>query len=203
MIGLMILLFFGIYIAVSVWVTRATVNWAKRNNRSALKWGGLAVFIMYNIVFWDFIPTLVAHKYYCATEAGFWVYKTPEQWKSENPGVAETLTWKEIPDSTQDTVLRVRRNLLNERFLWEESYLHVGFLPVTVYEDRVLDRTSGEIVGKYVGVGTGYNNPMQTGGVQGFKNIWLDFGPCDGLNRPARRAFVKFYEMFWKMGAEK
>lgn len=32
------------------------------------------------------------HKYYCLSQAGFWVYKTPEQWVKENPGVMETLT---------------------------------------------------------------------------------------------------------------
>ncbi len=47
---------------------------------------------MYNLVFWDLIPTKLLHKYYCATEAGILVYKTPGQWITENPGVAETLT---------------------------------------------------------------------------------------------------------------
>lgn len=109
MIGLMILLFFGIYLAVTVWLTRTTANWAKRNNRSPWRWGGLTAFVMYNLVFWDFIPTLVAHQYYCTTEAGFWVYKTPGQWKKDNPGVAETLSKipskqyliSEKPDSRQ------------------------------------------------------------------------------------------------------
>lgn len=109
MIGLMILLFFVVYLAVLVWVTRSTASWATRNNRSPWRWGALAVFVMYNLVFWDFIPTLVTHKYYCSNEAGFWVYKTPEQWKLENPGVAETLSnipskqylTSEKPDSRQ------------------------------------------------------------------------------------------------------
>ena len=40
---------------------------------------------MYNLMFWGLIPTLAMHKYYCATHAGFWVYKTPEQWMKQNP----------------------------------------------------------------------------------------------------------------------
>jgi hypothetical protein len=47
--------------------------------------------VMYHLVFWDWVPTVVAHQYYCATEAGFWVYKTVDEWKAENPGVMETL----------------------------------------------------------------------------------------------------------------
>jgi len=53
---------------------------------------------MYNLVFWDLIPTLAMHKYYCANEAGFWVYKTPEQWVKENPGVAKTLSMSHLPE---------------------------------------------------------------------------------------------------------
>ena len=64
---------------------------AVRKEKSGWKWPlGVAV-LLYLAVFWDHIPTVLVHKYYCETEAGFWVYKTPEQWKKENPGVMETL----------------------------------------------------------------------------------------------------------------
>lgn len=91
MMGLAVLIFFGLYLLVSIWVTSKAVAWAKANNRRAWVWGSLAAFFMYNLVFWDLIPTLVAHKYYCSTQAGFWFYKTPGQWKAENPGVEQTL----------------------------------------------------------------------------------------------------------------
>lgn len=81
MIGLMVLGFFAVYLLVSIWVTSKAASWAKANNRKPWLWGGLAAFMMYNLVFWDLIPTLVMHKHYCDTQAGFWVYKTPEQWK--------------------------------------------------------------------------------------------------------------------------
>lgn len=91
MIGLMVLMFFAVYLLVSIFVTRKVASWATANNRKPWLWGGLAAFVMYNLVFWDLIPTLVMHKYYCATQAGFWVYKTPEQWMKENPEVMGTL----------------------------------------------------------------------------------------------------------------
>ncbi len=47
--------------------------------------------VMYSIVFWDWLPTVAVHQYYCAKESGFWVYKTLDQWKAENPGVMESL----------------------------------------------------------------------------------------------------------------
>jgi len=37
---------------------------------------------------WD-LPTIPLHKYYCVTQAGFFVYKTPEQWLKEHPEVTK------------------------------------------------------------------------------------------------------------------
>ena len=91
MLGLFILAILAAYLLLSGLVVWLAVRWAKKRDRRPWIWGSLAAFAMYNLVFWDLIPTLVMHKYYCATEAGFWVYKTPEQWAKENPGVLETL----------------------------------------------------------------------------------------------------------------
>ena len=71
MMGLMVLGFFAVYLALSVWAVKAASGWAKANNKKPWLWGGLAAFVMYNLVFWDLIPTLIAHKYYCSTQAGF------------------------------------------------------------------------------------------------------------------------------------
>jgi hypothetical protein len=83
-----IIFFLGIYLLISVGVVKAAMAWARRHQRRVWLWGGLAGFIMYNLVFWDWIPTMVAHKYYCDTQAGFTVFKTPEQWKHENPNLS-------------------------------------------------------------------------------------------------------------------
>ncbi len=91
MLGLVVLLLIGAYLLVSALVVWLAARWAKKRGRRGWVWGGVAALVMYNLVFWDWIPTVAMHKYYCATEAGFWVYKTPEQWAKENPGVLETL----------------------------------------------------------------------------------------------------------------
>jgi hypothetical protein len=98
MLGLVVLLFISAYLLVSALVVWLAARWARQHNRRAWVWGGLAAFAMYNLVFWDWIPTVAMHKYYCATEAGFWVYKTPEQWAKENPGVRETLSLSHLPE---------------------------------------------------------------------------------------------------------
>ena len=95
MLGLMVigaaLIYLVLLIGVTVWVYR----WAKRRGYSKGRaWGTAfaAFFVLWLLVFWDWIPTVAAHKYYCAKEGGFTVYKNLEQWQKENPGVVETLT---------------------------------------------------------------------------------------------------------------
>jgi len=46
---------------------------------------------MASIIFWDVIPIYGLHSYQCHAHSGFTINKTIEQWKHENPGVAETL----------------------------------------------------------------------------------------------------------------
>lgn len=89
--GLVILGAMGLYLLISVGVVVWAAGYARKNGKSAKRWGFSAALVMYLLVFWDHIPTLIVHKYYCEKEAGFWVYKTLDQWKAENPGVAETL----------------------------------------------------------------------------------------------------------------
>lgn len=168
MIGLTILLAFAVYLAVSFAVVRFVIRWAKRNGRSARRWGSAAVLLMYLLVFWDHIPTLLLHKYYCATKAGFWVYKTPEQWKAENPGVAETLTWREQS--------RYFKNadgsfglILNDRFSYVTRQCNAYLLPITVSTDFVIDVTSAEVMVERVRVGSGYG---------GFYKFWVKTESC-------------------------
>lgn len=98
MMGLAFLFGFGVYLAISYGVVKLAMFIARNVGGRPRLWGMMAGLVMYHLVFWDLIPTLVAHKYYCATEAGFWVYKTPEQWKLENPGVFETLDISHLPE---------------------------------------------------------------------------------------------------------
>ncbi|MEJ1359990.1 MAG: hypothetical protein RPU52_10200 [Candidatus Sedimenticola sp. (ex Thyasira tokunagai)] len=91
MMALGFLFVFIVYLIISILVVRYFVKVARKRNIKGWKFGVPAALIMYSFVFWDYIPTYVLHKYYCATEAGYWVYKTPEQWIGENKNVVSTL----------------------------------------------------------------------------------------------------------------
>jgi len=199
MIGLMVLLFFGIYIAITIWITRAAANWAKRNNRSPWRWGGLAVFVMYNLVFWDFIPTLVAHKYYCATEAGFWVYKTPEQWAKENPGVVETLVAnKGAPSIRQDTSYGFTDTyFLNQRInKVVKQYRTSSILPINRLEQEIVDVQGNQALARYTNFFSGYGN-LGTGGDGSWRvlKVWLSVKQCGG-NADHYEQFLSFKRTF-------
>ena len=89
MFGLMVLLGLGLYIAGCFFLVRLVVRNSK--NKRWLK--GAIVFLIYNAPLgYQVVPALVVGQYLCYTESGFWLYKTPEQWRAENPGVAETLS---------------------------------------------------------------------------------------------------------------
>ena len=94
--GFVIIGVFLIYLMISIWAVRSAIRYARGTGRNTWVWGGLTALIMYLIPFWDWLPTVAMHRYYCEKEAGFWVYKSLEQWKEENPGVMETWLYADL-----------------------------------------------------------------------------------------------------------
>jgi len=87
-------------------VVPLAIVYAKRTAGSKWRWGVGAFLLVFLPIFWDWLPTVATHQYYCAKDSGFWVYKTLEQWKDENPGVMETLVYnKGEPSSVRMEVL--------------------------------------------------------------------------------------------------
>src|SRR5512139_2322074 len=95
--GLVIFAAMGVYLLISLGVVMWAISHAKKSGRSVKRWGWGAVLVMYMIPLWDWVPTVAVHQFYCAKDAGFWVYKTPDQWRVENPGVLETLVANKVP----------------------------------------------------------------------------------------------------------
>ncbi len=177
--GLVVFGAFALYLLVSIAAVAAAARAARKRGRSGWRWGGLAALAMYLLVFWDHLPTLLAHRYYCEKEAGFWVYKSVEQWKRENPDVLAGL-W--------NLVLPIERTpggdiqILDERFAIKTTHNRpLPLLTTSISEYQLFDRVTGEVLarGKDVGSGAGY---IATGG--GFK-FWLNQTPCrsDGIWR--------------------
>jgi hypothetical protein len=190
MIGLTILAAFAVYLIICIFVVRGAIRWARRRGRSSWRWGIAAGLFMYLLVFWDHIPTLVLYEYYCNTKAGFWVYKPPEQWKAENPGVAETLTWREhSPDYVAEGIDMGYR--LNERFVWVWQGSKVPIFPVGYTAESIVDLQTGETVVKHVRVWAGYTGSKE------FFRFWTSMGPCE-----LKSDFYKYKDEFKTLGKE-
>jgi hypothetical protein len=168
--GLVILGAIALYLIVSLVVVVLAAKVAKKQGRSPWRWGGAAALVMYLLVFWDHIPTVVAHKYYCKKEAGFWVYKTVEQWKAQNPGMMETLVaYNDGRSANGAYILNQRFNravkkggpLLFNRWRWEQ---------------QIVDSKTNEILARYVDFSTGNGN---IGGEPPVR-FWLQNDYCSG-----------------------
>lgn len=199
--GLVVLGAMALYLLVSILVVTGAVKHARTNGKSAACWGTGAALAMYLLVFWDHIPTILAHKYYCDKEAGFWVYKTPEQWKKENPGVMETLVANKGAQSRDEKFDGGRGTtttyFLNDRFNWLVKVNGQSFPNRWRHEQEVVDAKSGEVLARYIDFSTAQG--AYGGGWYGWK-FWLRSEHCsDGARNDSRMwQFAKRFK-----GAEK
>jgi hypothetical protein len=127
------------------------------------------------------------HRYYCATEAGLWVYKTPEQWVKENPGVMETLVDnspnRKYPNWPEATLGGKKIESVNQRIgIYRRDHLrNLGegelFVNVWRWQVEIVDTKSSEVLARQIDFssGNGY-----IGGPPPLK-YWLQDTGCDKL----------------------
>ena len=194
MLGLVVLLFVGAYVLVSALVVWLVARWARKRNRRSWVWGGLAAFAMYNLVFWDWVPTVVMHRYYCATEAGFWVYKTPEQWVKENPGGLEKLTAYNDGRSRELGSTYISYPL-NERITWQHKVTPV-LLGIGKFEEVLIDEDNGRVLAKEIY----YRSGRCSGAPRSLADFKYWVTKCECRNEPFRTneglSFSQLREMF-------
>jgi hypothetical protein len=202
--GLVVIVALGLYLAISIGVIAWAISYAKKHGKSTKRWGWGVALAMYLLVFWDWIPTVVAHKYYCATEAGFWVYKTPEQWKKENPGVIEGLVNnKDAPSARQGDIQNYTDTyFLNNRFNWVVKHHGQFLFNRWRHEQEVVDSKTNEVLARYVDFST--SQERRQAGWSGWK-FWIDsrfmgkgFCKSGGKNKDELRSFRNNF-----MGIEK
>ena len=196
--GFVIFLALGLYLLVSVVVVGLATGHAQKKGKSALRWGGGAALVMFLIPFWDWIPTVAVHQYYCSKDAGFWVYKTLDQWKVENSGVLETLVANEgtpptrVGDDTNFTDTYFLNKRINKVVQKKPifSALHIFRI-----KQEVIDTKTNQVLARYVDFSSGYPNgiagiaPRNAGITAG--KFWLARARCsDGGMHPQHQ----FYE---------
>ena len=211
MLGLAILFIFGVYLAISIFATRYVMAWARENGRRAWLWGCIAGFAMYNLVFWDLIPTLIMHKYYCSTRAGFWPYKAFEEWDAENPGVAQTFSTRIEPSDAEMKAIplqkNTRRHWYNVRF-YEDTHTSVKVGSVVMIEVQFIDVKTKETIARSINFVRGLpGNTLAAGGSPGEIRESLVLGSgnreCSIGDKPVQDIYRAYIFSFWKSGKNK
>ncbi len=183
--GLVIILVMGLYLLIAIGVVSWAMSYAKKNGKRVMRWGWGAAFVMFLIPFWDWIPTVAAHKYYCATEAGFWVYKTPEQWKRENPNMrildygerkSDDFLMERTSDGGNRTTYTMKSNIKYSNYI--NPILFV--LKNRRVEESLLDEKQKKYLAKKVTFQSGrLSGPPKK--LSHFK-FWINLKQCEGEN---------------------
>ena len=173
-IGFIMLAGLTIYLIISLILITIGVKAARNRGKPGWKGGLLVAVIMYLILFWDWIPTYLTHKYYCETQGGYFLNKTLEQWEKENPGVLDTLTPISQPPETESN--RRQRFVLNQRFA-RDIYSSKHVFGISKRDHHIVDIKTGEMLAGYIDFNSGqsYYDPES---FRDFK-FWLRFDSCE------------------------
>lgn len=207
MYGLMVYGATGLYLLLSILIVLWAVRYSRRHGKNVKRWGIGAALGMYLIPFWDWLPTVAMHQYYCATEAGFWVYKSVDQWKAENPGALQKLVsynrnadgfnvdWPSRYEYGDEGHTLRNISQVNERFTLIVTQSDVSnLIRIIRRESALLDNVDGSVMARYVDYGTG-NSVKNTIGPPGPMKYWLISGRCSG-GKESRTQFGKYYIQF-------
>jgi len=160
--------------------------------------------ISYGLLFWDWIPTFATHQYHCAQYAGFTVYKTLAEWKTENLGVAATLT--PIKRAKWQYEGEITRVPLNERFIWEfEDSTH--WFGIHERDQRIIDIQTNEVLAQHIDYDSAIKNPLKSSQNASFRDYksWLAWGTesCEWGMWPKKQIkFNRFYTKIRQLGSE-
>jgi len=194
MLGIIFLSVVLLYLALLVWTTRRGWRWGieKKGWTGRKRWlgAGIGFLMVYLPVFWDWLPTVATHRYYCAKESGVWVYKTVEQWKAENPRVMEGLVESPISikhvgndNDFTDTIE------LNQRFAHVHRFKGSLKFNLWRHEHEVVDTKTHEVLARYVDFST--SQERQQAGWNGWK-FWLSSRRCIDAGVHPQHRFYEF-----------
>lgn len=180
MLAVIFLLLIIVYLLIALKLIFFARNFAKRRFNKGWLGALLATLVMYNLVFWDWLPVVLMHKHYCETDAGFWVYQTPEQWLKNNPQLSKQ-EWYSEAKKKREELISGYEHYSNREWLSKYVYLeyerHRHFAhAISRHEQKLIDARTGQILSKsieYVRGGSSF--PNSAAGLTDYK-FWLAFG---------------------------
>lgn len=210
MIVLSILFILLVYALLSVLVINASgkiAHWLGYDPKLIKKWIKILWFAPILIwLVWD-LPTIPLHKYYCATQAGFFIYKTPEQWVKENQGVMETLKESLSPTRLGLEKPTYGKTWVNQRFYIKTTRV-TKFNSLRETRTEFVDAENGELMGLAVNYWRGADGRVfgLGGSLEELRQAvilgWGDRQCSVGGSSPVD-SFNQFIYQFWKSGEHK
>ncbi len=193
MLGLMYIGALLAYLLLALLLAWFGARLARRSGMAGWK-AGLPVFaVLMLLVFWDWLPMEIMFRYDCSNRAGFTQYKTLEQWKQENLGVAETLQPYTDVKSTHEG--NRERYLLNQRFAWDVIRTNHS-LHIREREELIVDTMTDEVLARYVDFDTDIPPTAMGGKGDGAYKVWMMKRSCESGNKvrtkPNKFMFNKF-----------
>jgi hypothetical protein len=174
MFGLVVLFAAALYVALSVAIVRGFVAWARRTGRSAKRWGGGAAFMLAMLVFWDALPTLVAHEYLCRTQVHSSVYQSADRWR---PGYSPDTPEESRPVAVSRSKASHWNKLDHPQLEVRSSSDYVGPLTTFFYTSQLIDTTNEQVLIERKSVGSGVGAFSRGDSVAALKP-WLDLDRC-------------------------
>lgn len=208
MMALAVLFILSLYFLLMFLCIRFARRWAGARGRRPWLWGWLAALLIGLPVFWDWIPVVVMHKYYCATQGGFWIYKAPEQWFQENPDAKGKLwgddyyDWKD--KHPHESIPGGQRYWISDYVISEwsrEDFAHA----IGRRELKLIDARSGELLGRMINFYRGSGGQFAMG-IKDFTDakFWLGFGQreCPSETQKLEHEFGAYETRFKHIGSD-
>ncbi len=187
MAGLLVFAVLGGYVLISVLIVYRVLRAAPQKKLVAGILAAIVVTLPVTTMFWEYVQTKRTFEKYCREEAKVTIFKTIEQWKKENPGVAETLmpyNDKNRPEKRPDINSNLDEEIgineyINSRFIWVVK--EKGPIENNVIKriSEIIDIKTGKIIVRWTDFSSGYGNPF-LGTPYGWKSykVWLTNSKC-------------------------
>jgi hypothetical protein len=158
---------------------------------------GLLLYLIVSIILILFGASIAREQeYLCMKQGGFTLSKTLEQWKQENPGVAEML----IPKKSVAPAVEGNRQryILNQRFAWD---IHTSkrLFGIRERDERIVDLSTGDVQAQYIDFNSGQNQHKP----ESFRDFkaWLYVDSCElGQSMPEQIKFNDYFSAVKQFG---
>ncbi|MEN8180785.1 MAG: hypothetical protein ABFS39_19495, partial [Pseudomonadota bacterium] len=144
MMGLVVLAIMVGYLFVCWLISLLVASVVNEKGGNGKRWGHIIMGLLFSMIFWYALAVEVVFWSCCAIGQDMTIYKTLEEWKRENPGVAETLN----PDPEVSQGIYLVKSEGRKRFYrlpdGTELIAHYGWRKNYLYTD--MQRSDGTIL---------------------------------------------------------